>query len=486
VDSSLGQIFADPAEYAVSPAIGDGWEGYRDPMPDAEVVVVGMGPGGEHVANELASDGLDVVGVEKNLLGGECPYWGCVPSKMMIRAADLLAEGRRIPGMAGTSSIEPDWAPVAARLRDDATDNWNDRAAVERFKGNGGRFVRGEGRLAGPGRVEVGGEVFVASRAVVLGTGTEPSIPPIDGLDQVDFWTNREAIETDRLPESLVVLGGGAIGAELAQVFARFGTRVSVVEALDRLVANEEPEAGETLAGVFERDDITVHTDVKVQAAAYDGDGPALRLGDGSRVGGSRLLVATGRRANLGALGVETVGVDPTGRWVPVDDNLQVEGAERLWAVGDVTGRGAFTHVSMYQAGIAIDDILGREHRPASYRALPRVTFTDPEIASVGQTERSARESGTDVRTGSVELSATTRGWIHKAGNEGFIKLVADAGRQVLVGATVMAPSAGEVIGLLALAVHAEVPIAELRSMIYAYPTFHRGIESALADLDLD
>jgi pyruvate/2-oxoglutarate dehydrogenase complex dihydrolipoamide dehydrogenase (E3) component len=445
-----------------------------------------MGPGGEHVAGELATAGLDVVGIDKNLLGGECPYWGCVPSKMMIRAAGLLAEARRIPGMAGSATVEPDWGPVAARIRDEATDDWDDRVAVERFENKGGRFVRGFGRLAGPDRVEVDGDTFAASKAIVLGTGTEPQIPPIDGLDQVPYWTNREAIETTEVPESIVVLGGGAIGVELAQVFARFGARVSVVEALDRLVANEEPEAGDVLADVFEREGIAVHTGAKVTGARADagGDRLTVELEGGTTVDGERLLVATGRRADLKGLAVGAIGVDESEHFVPVDDNLRVPGTERVWAIGDLTGKGAFTHVSMYQAGIAIDDILGRDHRPADYRALPRVTFTDPEIASVGLSERAARDEGVDVRTGSTKISSTARGWIHKAGNDGFIKLVADADRRVLVGATVVSPAGGEILGLLSLAVHAEVGVDDLRSMIYAYPTLHRGIEDALRDLN--
>jgi pyruvate/2-oxoglutarate dehydrogenase complex dihydrolipoamide dehydrogenase (E3) component len=444
-----------------------------------------MGPGGEHVAGELVTAGLDVVGIDKNLLGGECPYWGCVPSKMMIRAASLLAEARRIPGMAGDATVEPDWEPVARRLRDEATDDWDDRVAVERFEGKGGRFVRGFGRLAGAGRVEVDGETYEASKAIVLGTGTEPSIPPVPGLDQVPYWTNREAIETTEVPESIVVLGGGAIGVELAQVFARFGARVEVVEALERLVANEEPEAGDVLAEVFEREGIGVHTGGKVTGARGNGDGGlALELEGGRTVEGERLLVATGRHADLKGLGVATIGIDESERFVPVDENLRVPGAERVWAVGDLTGKGAFTHVAMYQAAIAIDDILGRDHGPADYRALPRVTFTDPEIASVGMTAKAADEQKVDVRTGWTKISTTARGWIHNAGNDGFIKLVADADRRVLVGGTVASPAGGEVLGFLALAVHAEVGVDDLRSMIYAYPTLHRGIEDALRDLN--
>ena len=446
----------------------------------ADVVVVGLGPGGEEVAGRLAEAGLDVVGIDSGLVGGECPYWGCIPSKMMIRAANLVAETRRVPGMAGGSTVHPAWEPVARRIRD-ATDDWDDRAAVERFEGKGGRFLRGRARLAAPGRVEVGDTVVNAGRAVVLATGTHASIPPVDGLGDVPYWTNREAIEVAELPSSIVVLGGGAIGLELGQVFRRFGVEVTVVEALDRLLGGEEPEAGALLAEVLEREGVSVRTSIKVARVTHDGESIALDLDDGSRVAAERLLVATGRATDLGSLGVDSIGVDPSARWLPVDERLRV--APGVWAVGDITGRGAFTHVAMYQAAIAADDILGREVAPADYKALPRVTFTDPEVGAVGLGEAAAREQGLDVRVGSAPIPKSARGWIHQAGNEGFVKLVEDAGRGVLVGATSAGPTGGEVLGLLALAVHAEVPTAQLRRMIYAYPTFHRCVEDALRDL---
>src|SRR5215831_348797 len=240
---------------------------------ETDIIVVGMGAGGEDAAGRLAEAGLHVTGVEANLVGGECPYWGCVPSKMMIRAANLLAEARRIPGMAGQVTVRPDWAPVAARIRDEATDTWNDEVAVERFEGKGGRLVRGRGRLAGPGRVVVGDQEFEARLAVVLATGSEPAVPPIPGLADVPYWTNHHFIETERLPSSLVVLGGGAIGVELAQVAARFGTDVTVIEALDRLLAQEEPEAGPLLAEVFGREGIRVRTGVGAASVAQSSRG---------------------------------------------------------------------------------------------------------------------------------------------------------------------------------------------------------------------
>jgi pyruvate/2-oxoglutarate dehydrogenase complex dihydrolipoamide dehydrogenase (E3) component len=458
---------------------------------EVDVVVVGLGVGGEEVAGRLAEAGLSVVGIEHRLVGGECPYWACVPSKMMIRAANLLAEGRRVDGMAGTATVEPDWTPVAKRIREEATDDWDDRVAVERFTGKGGRFVRGYGRLAGPGRVEVDDQVFTARRGVVVAVGTAPAVPPIDGLAGTPYWTNREAIEATEVPDSLVVLGGGPIGAELGQVFARFGSRVTVVEVHDRLLAIEEPESGQLVGDEFAREGIDVRTGAHVERVAHDGRAFTMTLADGSTVDSSALLVATGRRVNLPDLGVETIGLDPKAKALTVDERLRVAGVRggttggggTVWAVGDVTGRGAFTHIAMYQADIVVRDILGQGGPGADYRALPRVTFTDPEIGAVGLTEAQAREHGINVRVGYTDLTESTRGWIHKAGNAGFIKLVADADKGVLVGATSAGPVGGEVLGALVVAVHGQVPVERLANMIYAYPTFHRAIESAVKQL---
>ena len=448
---------------------------------NVDVAVIGMGPGGEDAAGSLAQAGLKVVGIEKTLVGGECPYWGCVPSKMMIRAADMLAEARRIPGVAGSVSVTPDWGPVARRIRDQATDNWDDKVAVDRFVGKGGIFVRGSGVISGPGRVAVNGTEYAPSRAIVIATGTSPSIPPIPGLDRVPYWTNHEAIEADSLPASLIVLGGGAVGLELGQVFARFGVSVTVVEVLDRLLPLEEPEAGQTVAEVLERERVKVRVGARAVSASQDGDGITLTLAGGEAITAERLLVATGRKANLDGLGIDTVGLDSAARWIRTDAHMRVR--DGVWAVGDVTGEGAFTHVAMYQSAIATADILGREAAPADYRALPRVTFTDPEVGSVGLTEAEARRHGVNVLTGSALVAHSARGWIHGPGNEGFIKLVEDSRRGVLVGATSVGPRGGEVLSMLGLAIKAEVQVSTLRGMIYAYPTFYRGVEDALRDL---
>lgn len=456
------------------------------PTPEqVDVVVVGLGPGGEALATAAAQAGLRTVAVDKHLVGGECPYYGCIPSKMMIRAADALAEAGRAGRLAGEVSVAASWRPVAERIARDATDHWDDAVAVRRLEDAGATVLHGVGRLAGTGRVEVtlpDGSVraFEAARGVVLNPGTRPATPPVEGLAGTPFWTNRDAVQVTELPRSLAVLGGGPIGAEMAQVFARFGVRVTIIEAGPRLLGPTEPEAGELIGELFAHEGLRVVTGAKVQRVEHGPEGFTLHLEDGP-VTADRLLVAAGRTPNLDDLGLETVGLDPTARTIEVDERMRA--GERLWVVGDVTGHGAFTHLSMYQSAIAQRDLLGEDGPPARYHAVPHVTFTDPEVGGVGMTERQARESGLRVRVATTPLEQSSRGFVHGPGSRGLIKLVEDADRGVLVGATAVGPAGGEVLGLLALAVHAEVPTETLRSMIYAYPTFHRAIETALGEL---
>jgi pyruvate/2-oxoglutarate dehydrogenase complex dihydrolipoamide dehydrogenase (E3) component len=445
-----------------------------------DLIVVGLGPGGEHVAIKAGEAGLRVLGIEERLVGGECPYFGCVPTKMMIAAAHTLRQAGRVSIMAGSSTVAPDWSPVAARIRDEATDDWDDTVAVKRLEESGATFLRGRGVLAGDGRVVVDGTTYTASRGIVLNTGTAPSAPPIEGLADTPYWTNRDAVRLTELPSSLIVIGGGAIACELAQAMSLFGVQVTLVEIADRLISVEEPEASAALEKAFADGGIQVRTGVDVSSVSQ-ADGTftvELRQGQGDqRLTAEKLLVAAGRSNNLHGLGLETIGLDPDAQMLATDERMRV--ADGVWAIGDIAGKGPFTHVSMYQGAVVLNDLLGRDGPWADYRAVSHVTFTEPEVAAVGLTEAAAREAGVDVAVATGDLGA--RGWMTR--EDGVVKLVADREREVLVGGVVVAPAGGEIISLLEVAVHAEVPISTLLHLHYAYPTYHRALETVLKDL---
>jgi pyruvate/2-oxoglutarate dehydrogenase complex dihydrolipoamide dehydrogenase (E3) component len=467
---------------------------------DFDLIVLGLGPGGEELAGRVAESGWSVLGIDSRLVGGECPYYGCIPSKMVLRGAELLAETRHVDGMAGHATADPDFGQVATRIRDEATDNWDDRVAVERLEATGATFARGAGRLVGrddDGRVLVqAGSDTYQTRHLTVATGTAPSVPPIEGLAELrasgdgadgPVWTNREALRATAAPASLVVLGGGAVGCELAQGFARFNTKVTVIEVGPRLLAPEEPEASEVVAEVFRREGIDLRYGIGVSKVTAGGDGVMVNLADGSTVTAEKILVAAGRVPNLADIGLETVGLDPKARTLEIDEQMRVvhDGAplDGIYSVGDITGHGAFTHVSVWQARVLIAGLLGRDEPFGGYHGLAWVTYTDPEVGRVGLSEQQARDKGIEVRTGSTPMSSSTRGWIHGPGNDGFVKLVEDVQRGVLVGATVVSPYGGELLGLLTLAVHAEVPVAKLATMHYPFPTLHRAVLEAVRAL---
>ena len=450
---------------------------------NTDVIIIGMGPGGESVGGQLGEAGLNVIGIEDNLVGGECPYYGCIPSKMMIRAANALAEVGHVEGLAGTAQATPDWAPVAQRIKEQATADWDDTIAVDRFVGKGGTFVRGRGVITGPKTVQVGDDTYVASKGVVIATGTQALVPPIPGLVDTPYWTNKEIVQVKELPESMVVLGGGVIGLELGQALSRFGVKVSVVEGQDRLMPNFEPEVGDTLKETLTNGGIDIHVGQFAENVAYDdASGFTVTLADGTAITGEKLLVAVGRKTFLKELGIGNLGLDEDARFMTIDENAQVQ--DGLWAVGDIAGEGLYTHLALKQADVAVAHILGNEIVPVNYDAMAAAVFTDPEVGAVGKSEAQAREAGVNVKTAFKPVAHTARGWMHMNGNDGFIKLVVDADKDILIGATSVGPHGGEVLGLLALAVHAEIPIATLRSMTYAYPTFYKGVEDTLNDLD--
>jgi pyruvate/2-oxoglutarate dehydrogenase complex dihydrolipoamide dehydrogenase (E3) component len=445
---------------------------------ETDVVVLGVGTCGEDLSLQLLDAGLDVVGIEAALVGGECPYWACLPTKRMLRAANLVADVARARGVAGPVEAAPDWGVLAGQVRAEVTGDRDDAMGVERFTNRGGTLVKGRGRLTGPRTVAVGDAEFTARRGIVIATGSGPFIPPVPGLDGVPFWTTHDLVATDVLPRSVTVLGGGAVGCELGQLIARFGARVTIIERAPGLLPGGEPEASAVLEDALAADGIDVRTGVAAVAVRADGDAAVVELDDGAGVTSERVLVATGRSVALGDLGLETAGIDPGSRFLEVDDHMRV--ADAIWAMGDVTGKGMFTHVALRQAATVAAGILGRPVTPVTYDAIPRVTFTDPEVASVGLTEAEAAAAGGSVVTALKRVPSTFRGWLHAVGNSGLIKLVADRDEGVLVGATVVGPSAGEVLGVLGLAVHARVRMDVLRDMTYAFPTFYGGIGEAI------
>lgn len=314
---------------------------------------------------------------------------------MAIRASNLLAEARRVNGVAGQVQVTPDWSNVAKRIRQEATADWDDSNAVARFEHKGGRLVRGWGRLTGQNTVSTDEQSFTARIGVVVATGSKPAIPPIPGLNDVAYWTTHDAIAANPLPETLVILGGGAVGCELGQVFSRFGVEVAIVESQDRLLPLEEPETSRLIASLLESEGIRVRTGARVEAASNRDGRIELTLEGGAGISADRVLVATGRRVDHSQLGLDAAGIDASTRFIEVDDRMRA--GDGIWAMGDVTGKAMFTHTAFHQSAIIVADILGIDSAPFDYRSLPRVTFTDPEVGAVGLTEVQAREEGLDI-----------------------------------------------------------------------------------------
>jgi pyruvate/2-oxoglutarate dehydrogenase complex dihydrolipoamide dehydrogenase (E3) component len=440
-----------------------------------DVIVVGAGPAGEVVAGRLGEAGRSVAIVEGELVGGECSYWGCIPSKTLIRPGELVAAARRVPGAAEAVTGLVDAAAAFAQ-RDYMTSNWDDAGQLPWLEDRGVSVLRGAGRIVGARRVVVGGREVTARTAVVLATGTKPVFPPIPGLTEARPWDNRSATAAKEVPRRLLVIGGGAIGAEMAQAFRRLGSEeVTIVEGAPRLLAREEPFAGEQVAAAFEREGIRVRTGAMITGIERCGnDGPvAATLSGGDQVVADEFLVATGRRPATAELGLELVGLEP-GRFVEVDDTMRAVGVEGDWlyAVGDVNGRALLTHMGKYQARIAADVILGRGATDrASRSVVPRVTFTDPQVSAVGLTEAQAREQYSDIRTVEYETGAVPGAYVRGSGGLGMSKLVIDAAREVVVGATFTGPDTQELLHAATVAIVGEVPLSTLWHAVPSFPT---------------
>ena len=451
-----------------------------------DVVCLGGGVAGEAIAAGLQGSGLTLAVVERELVGGECPYWGCVPSKTLLRSGETLSEADRARVLAA-SRVEwtVDFPKVSTRVLWMAR-NLDDSRPAAAVEATGARLFRGEGTLTDPRTVRVGADELVARRAVVIANGSTAAIPPIAGLDSVDFWTNRQAAIPTELPVSLAILGGGAIGIELGQAFARLGCRVHIIEAAPAFLGLEEPEAGAALRPHLEGDGIMltvgdpcVRVEHPMMGPSRERSSVVVYLKSGASIRADRLLVATGRRPNVEAW--RPAGLPQTDRgWLKVDP-ATLEAQPGVFGAGDVTGLGGFTHLAHYHGQIVAKRLRGIDAR-ADHTAVPRVTYTDPEVASVGLSEATARARGIDVIVASADPAESARGYIHDF-HRGTLKLVGDRERGVLIGATIVTPRAGEIVGELVLAIKLGTPLATLADVIHPFPAFNRILGATIEEL---
>jgi pyruvate/2-oxoglutarate dehydrogenase complex dihydrolipoamide dehydrogenase (E3) component len=439
-----------------------------------DIIVIGAGVAGREGAGRLAQAGLSVAILESELVGGECPFFACIPSKSLLRPEQALTEARRIPGAAEAATGKLDVPAVLAR-RDEIIHNLEDSSYLPWLESEGIELVRERGRLDGDRRVRAGADTLVARKAVIVATGTGPAMPPIDGLSDAHPWTNRELTTTKAVPASLVILGGGAVGAEMAQAWSTLGSEVTLIEASDRLIGREEPFAAEQVATSLRERGVDVRLGAKAVAIHRERTGGevVVELDEGPEVRAGELAVAVGRRPRSGDLGLETVGLEP-GNWIDVDDQLRATGVDGDWlyAVGDVNGRALLTHIGKYQARIASDNILG-QRAAATEDGLrsSRVLFTDPQVAAVGHTLQSAQDAGLKVHTVEASTSANAGGNFYGRNAVGTSRLVIDDDRGVVVGATITGSEVADFLHAATIAVVGEVPLERLSHAVPAFPT---------------